>query len=149
MVGLACCYMKNRNRNLHTMTRARFTEKVSIAHFLLKDGTKISVITNYNYAYGDLIKSFQINDKFETEVKDKYFDRFIPFDECCNLGGERGFENGSIAYEYLLKPLGIDTKDYPRSGKDGWDIHYSSFYHFKVAMINMGAVQLQAFPKNI
>lgn len=134
--------------DLHTMNAAGFPDKMGIAHFLLKDGTKISMTINYNPHYGDLISRFQINDKTHTDVKDKYSkDSFLPFQACDNLLGERPFENNSIVYEYLLKPLGIDTKDYPKFGWNGENINYTSFYHFKLAMLNMGAVQLQSFPR--
>lgn len=128
------------NKNLHTMTRARFPESMAIYHFQLKDGTKISVITDYNRFYGELISRFQIDNKTETEVDCIYPELGkIQFEESSNLIGVRPFEKNSITYEYLLKPLGIDTTNYPATGKDRWKILYTSFSEFRMAMNRMEA----------
>jgi len=114
-------------------------EKQGLAKFIAPNGQEIYLVTEHNPSYGYLIKRFQIDSTNETEVKNKCLpDRFIRFAESGSLCGEREFEKGSITYEYLLKPFGIDVEGYPATGKDGWDVLHTSYYTFKQRFLALG-----------
>lgn len=59
--------------------------------------------------YGEHVRQFAIDGKMDTDVEDKYSQgQKITFCESNSLCGVRAFEQGSIVYEYLLKPLGLE-----------------------------------------
>ena len=91
----------------------------------------VRVVVEYNSAYGDLITAFEINGTCTSPVRCKYTGKLLNFHCSGSLCGERSFEKGSIIYEFLLKPLGIDIEGYPAICKDGWDVLYSHYYTFK------------------
>ena len=67
------------------------------------------IVFEYNQFYGNLIRQWSINGRTETDVKWKFegMKGFIEFDVSNGLCGERAFENDSIEWEFLLKPMGI------------------------------------------
>ena len=77
-----------------------------------KDGEPtIRMVTEYNPHYGDLVVAFQIGEKqSDTGVKCRYTGKPLLLQEQNCLCGEREFENGSITYEFLYKPLGLPFK---------------------------------------
>lgn len=101
----------------------------------------IILATNYNSSYGDLIVAFQIGENRFTDVKNKYLNEtLIKFNESSSLCGEREFENGSITYEYLYKPLGLSVENVPATGFEGWNKIYTSFFSVQKQMQDMGWV---------
>ena len=69
----------------------------------------IRMVIESNCHSGDFIKVFQIGDKIgDTGVKDIYSRKTLRLFEQNSLLGEREFKNGSITYEFLLEPLGIE-----------------------------------------
>lgn len=60
-----------------------------------------------NNHYGVMVRQFMINGIFDCPVKSKYEGLTLHFDCCNSLLGERPFENGSIAQEFLYTPLGL------------------------------------------
>ena len=69
-------------------------------------GNHYDIAFENNY-YGVGIRQFMINGEFDTGVKSKYESVTVNFDCSNSLLGVREFENGSIAYEFLKKPLGL------------------------------------------
>ena len=67
------------------------------------------IVFEYNQFYGNLIRQWSINGRTETDVRWMFegMDGFIEFDVSNGLCGERAFENDSIEWEFLLKPMGI------------------------------------------
>jgi hypothetical protein len=75
-----------------------------------KNGHVFYIYWEYNKCYGNICRSWEIDGKNKTTVKSKYGDSFLEF-ECSNgLIGERAFENNSIEYEFLIKPLGLENE---------------------------------------
>ncbi len=71
--------------------------------------------------YGQLIRQFAINGKVESPVEDKYMiGEKVNFAECNSLCGVRDFEQGSISYEFLLKPLGLPKLSYAGGYQSVW-----------------------------
>ena len=86
-------------------------EKQKLEVFTKDDQPTIRMVTEYNCHYGDLVVAFQIGEEqSDTGVKCRYTGKPLLLQEQNCLCGERAFENGSITYEFLLKPLGIPFK---------------------------------------
>lgn len=98
-----------------------------------KDGSpSLRMVTEYNEYHGELVVAFQIGEELSnTGVKCRYTDQLLPLQEEDSLCGERAFEDGSITYEFLLKPLGISFK--PGNGN-----LRTSFYWIMDALIEKG-----------
>lgn len=103
------------------------------------NGDLIYVLYEWNNCYGNLIKSFEINNIGETDVNCRFTGKKLVFSANNSLCGERAFEDNSIVYEYLIKPLGLDKNKFPKIGKDGWDTIYE-FYNFKAQIESKGGV---------
>lgn len=61
-----------------------------------------------NPFYAPHIRAFEINGNDKTDVKCKFTGDLLRFAEYNSSIGEREFKNGSITYEYLFEPLGIE-----------------------------------------
>jgi len=70
------------------------------------DGNHYDIAFEDNY-YGVLVRQFMINGVFECPVKSRYPGFILHFDCSNSLLGERPFEKGSIAQEFLYSPLGL------------------------------------------
>ena len=101
--------MGNKSGNLKYFTT---WEKQNLEQFTKEGEPTVRMITEYNHYYGDIVVAFQIGEEqSNTGVKCRYYDSFLLFQEQDNLIGERAFENGSITYEFLYKPLGLHSPD--------------------------------------
>lgn len=89
------------------------------------------IIFEYSSFYGELIRQWLINDNNVTTVKDKYDGELVKFD--CSNGriGIRRFEHDSIAWEFLLKPMGIPENLYLNTKKENFG------YISKYKLMNM------------
>lgn len=105
-----------------------------------KEGLRVYVVCQYNPFYGDLVTSFQIGEDPEhTGVQDKFIPEWvIEFTESSSLCGVREFERGSITYEFLWKPLGLDPDNPPVHKISGWDPLFTGFYEIKGRMLANG-----------
>ena len=103
-----------------------------------KGGRLVVLATNFNPAYGDLITKFEIDGVGETPVKSKYSDSVLSFSESNSLCGEREFENGSITFEFLYKPLGLSLEGVKTVGLDGWQKIYTIFHFTRRRMEEKG-----------
>lgn len=75
-----------------------------------KDGHIFYIYWENNQYHGDVCRSWEIDGNNKSTVKSKYGDSFLEF-ECSNsLIGERAFENNSIKYEFLIKPLSLENE---------------------------------------
>lgn len=92
----------------------------------------VRVVVEYNPHHGDLIRFFEIGGTTVSTVRCRHTGKLLQFDASNSLIGERDFENGSIVYEFLLKPLGIDTNNHQVHTCCG--VMYSSFYEFDQQM---------------
>ncbi len=95
----------------------------------------VRVIVEYNCFYGDIITQFEINNTIFTPVKNKYIPTdYLRLSESNSLCGEREFENNSITWEFLLKPLGFDIGLYTGEKK----VLFTNFHLFqsKFALAN-------------
>jgi hypothetical protein len=75
-----------------------------------KDGHVFYIYWELNKYYGDICRSWEIDGNNKTTVKSKYGDSLLEFECSNNLIGERAFENNSIEYEFLIKPLGLENE---------------------------------------
>ena len=121
-------------------------EKMQLEVFV-KDGCDtVRMVTEYNQHYGDLVTAFQIGeDSHDTGVQDKYIpEHVIILQESSSLCGVREFEDGSITYEFLWKPLGLDiSMVYRRPYHDEGKAYWTQFYHLKKAMQKAGYTQVR------
>ena len=67
------------------------------------------IVFEDNHFYGNLVRQWSINGRTETDVRWKWEEMkgFIEFDVSNGSCGDRAFENDSIVWEFLLKPMGI------------------------------------------
>lgn len=105
-------------------------EKQSLEQFTKEGEPTIRMITEYNQHYGDIVVAFQIGEEqSNTGVKCRFYDSFLLFQEQDSRIGERAFENGSITYEFLYKPLGLPSPN---------NKFYTDFYYVEKAMEAIG-----------
>ena len=84
---------------------------------LRKGDQVVYLVLEWNQFYGDLITRFQIGDKpHKTSVLigQNYCGSNPVFLDCAEqngLIGERPFENGSVTWEFLWKPLGLEKPE--------------------------------------
>lgn len=103
-----------------------------------KDGHKFSILWEFNRNYGDICRQWVIDGNMFTGVKCKHNRKWNLIYDCSNaLIGEREIEKGSMAYEFLFKPLGIPCGDIfeekergpsklvPKSLFEQWRVPYS------------------------
>ena len=107
-----------------------------------KGSEHVYVILNENPFYGDLIVRFQIGETaahtgvlYETPVPGY---QYVEFQENASLCGARAFERGSITYEFLWKPLGLDPDNPPVHKVAGWDPLFTGFREFSERMAEKG-----------
>jgi hypothetical protein len=73
---------------------------------------EVRVLVEYNQHYGYLITQFEIGGTIVSSVRNKYIpDSNLFFSESNSRIGDREFENGSMTYEFLLKPLEVPVKE--------------------------------------
>ena len=82
------------------------------------------IVFEQNHFFGNLVRQWSINGKIETDVRWKFegMKGFIEFDVSNGMCGERPFENDSIAWEFLLKPMGIRYETIKRKYITDYDI---------------------------
>jgi hypothetical protein len=82
------------------------------------------IVFEYNHFYGDLVRQWSINGNTETNVKWQWkeLEGFVSFDVSNGLCGERAFENDSITWEFLLKPMGIKYETIKRKYITDYDM---------------------------
>jgi len=103
-----------------------------------KDGHKFSILWEYSRCYGDICRQWVVDGNAMTEVKHKYLPgKFLMYDCSESLCGKRPIEKGSMAYEFLFKPLGVpcgnifDEKErgpsklVPKSLFEQWRVNHS------------------------
>ncbi len=117
-------------------------EKARIHIYKTKDGKYIYAISHYNMHFGDIFSRFQIDDVNTTDVKCKYTGNILDFQVNNNLCGEREFEKGSMFYEYVVKPLGLDITNVPCQGADGWQKMYNSRHWFEIELAKVGGIKV-------
>jgi len=64
-----------------------------------------------NPFYASTVRMFAIDGNNKTDVKCKFTNKLLTFGEYNSSCGKREFKNGSITYEYLFEPLGIEMVD--------------------------------------
>lgn len=97
-------------------------EKQQLVTFT-KGKETIYLVVEYNVHYGDLITRFQIGEKeSDTGVTIKGAGIPCKFSESNNLIGERPFEQGSITYEFLYKPLGLSIPEKKICGETAFSL---------------------------
>jgi len=112
-------------------------EKMRLAVFETKDRIPVYTVHQWGgYLWGDLISAFQIGDTpYVCPVASKYPGMVLECQESNSLLGVRPFENDSLTYEFLWKPLGllfqVAPPDLPTNGKDGWQKLWSSLDSFE------------------
>lgn len=82
------------------------------------------IVFEHNHFYGDLVRQWSINGNTQTDVKWQWkeLDGFVSFDVSNGSCGVRAFENDSIAWEFLLKPMGIKYETLKRKYITDYDI---------------------------
>lgn len=75
----------------------------------ISNGKCYRIVFEMNKAYGlDFARQWSIDLVTETDVPDKYFKgENVNFDCSSGLCGIRAFENDSLTWEFLWKPLGV------------------------------------------
>ena len=117
---------------------------------LCKDADVIYLVLEFNEFYGDLITRFQIGDtphNTNVLIGIDYCGSTQEFLDCAEHNGrvrERSFENGSVTWEFLWKPLGLEKPE-PKSNCVSYP-KYTCYFDFKAAAEKMGWNQLE---KNI
>jgi hypothetical protein len=79
------------------------------------NGHFLQCIFEENRFYGHILRQWAIDGNDRTTVRCKYpsFEPDFLLCDCSNGSiGERPFENGSIKYEFFIKPLGLDPKPF-------------------------------------
>ena len=95
--------------NVDNLKYFRSWEKQQLVVFE-KEDQRVYLVVEYNQFYGELITAFQIGDKsHDTGVESRYTGNTLLCQESGSLCGVREFEKGSIIYEFLCKPLGIEV----------------------------------------
>jgi len=100
------------------------------------------IVFEYNRFYGNLVRQWSINGKTETDVKWIFegMKGFMEFDVSNGLCGERTFENDSIAWEFLLKPMGIKYETIKKK--------YVTDYDFKNLLKVNGIEYVELYNRN-
>jgi hypothetical protein len=90
------------------------SEKVAYYEWYI-NGNFVQAIFEYNQYHGDILRQWAINGVDHTDMKSKYpsFEKESLLMDCSNgLIGERAFEKKSIVYEYFIKPLKLNEKEF-------------------------------------
>lgn len=97
-------------------------EKQQLVTFT-KGKETIYLVVEYHTRYGDLITWFQIGEKeSDTGVMIKGTDAPCKCSESYSLIGERPFEQNSITYEFLYKPLGLSIPEKKICGETSFSL---------------------------
>jgi hypothetical protein len=110
-------------------------EKQDLVTFCL-EGKAIYLVTEFNPVWGELITAFQIGDKPQRTTV-AWEDRpgwLLECQEQNNLLGERPFQENSLTYEFLYKPLGLPKLN----GEGPPRTRYTSLSHFKEEVVKAG-----------
>jgi hypothetical protein len=124
-------------------------EKARLAVFETADHVPVYTVHQWaGYLRGVLISSFQIGDTpYACPVASKYPGMVLECQESNSLLGVRPFENDSLTYEFLWKPLGllfqVAPPDLPTNGKDGWQKLWSSLDSFERHLKSAGGKRLR------
>ena len=100
---------------------------------LRKGDQVVYLVLEWNQFYGELITRFQIGDKpHKTSVliNPKYDIKPVFLDCAAHNGliGERPFENGSLTWEFLWKPLGLEKPE--QKGNPACCPRYTAYHDF-------------------